>query len=395
MYAGLLVPLVILGLSILDLLFLAYASTVVAIMLVSVLLFAGFPRLPAETAAGERPLVSIILPVRNQESSVETCVSSLLSSDYPEKELIVVDGGSTDSTKAILERYGGRLTLLEEPPLPVGWVGKNWACHQGFLASRGEILLFTDGDTLHRPGLLSRAVSYLRSEEIDLLTLHSRLRVGTFWEKVIQPLMIFLIGFTYRGNWVNRPDKRRWAVGNGQFLMFRREVYEALGGHASVRDRVDEDYRLARLTKERGYSLRMVDGRDALDVRMYTSLQEIWYGWAKNSFPGLDFSLYKIVRSAVGLFLLLVLPFIGLVWGLVETALGRLTLIVPLALIPSGLIWSRLAIAHWMLGGRPAYAALTPLGALIIVGILLDSARRYLRSGGVPWKGRTYGISGR
>ncbi len=231
-------------------------------------------------------------------------------------------------------------------------------------------------------------------EDTDVLTLVSRLRVESFWEKVIQPLMIFLIGLTFRGSWVNRPDKP-WAVGNGQFLLFRRETYEALGGHASVAGRVDEDYRLARLSKERGYGLRMLDGREELSVRMYTSFREIWQGWSKNAFPGLEFSLGRVSRSALGLFLLLVLPFGLMAWGLADLVATGPTTLLYISAFLSGLIWIRLAVAYGMMGGQARYAFLTPVGAMVISVILLDSARRYLRAGGVAWKGRVYGIPGK
>ncbi len=378
------------GLSIWDVLLLLYGLLVAFVILASSFLFMGFHRLP-DGPSEEEPLVSIILPVRNQADTVERCLRSLLDSDYSNREIIVVEGGSDDGTRVILEPYADRLRLLKEKTLRKGWVGKNWACHQGYQAAKGDLLLFTDGDTLHAPGLLRRAVSHLSKEDIGLLTLASRLRVVTFWERVIQPLMIFLIGLTHRGRWVNRSDKP-WAMGNGQFMLFRRDVYEAVGGHSAVRDRVDEDYRLACLTKERGFPTYLADGRDGLEVRMYSSLREIWHGWVKNAFPGMDFSLYKIVRGVVGLFLLMVLPFVLLAWGLFQLTTGGPTLLLWVSASLGGLIWIRLALAHALFGGGAGYALMTPIGAVTIAIILLDSARRYLRGGGVAWKGRVYGI---
>ncbi len=378
------------GLTILDILLLLYAFVVALVILSSFVLVAGFPRLGRGTLE-EPPLVSIVLPVRNQERTVESCVESLVASRYPRKEVIVVDGGSEDRTSEILKGFGDSITLLEEPPLPQGWVGKNWACHHGYRAAKGDFLLFTDGDTLHHPELLEEAVRHLIEEDLHLVTLSSRLRVGTFWERTIQPLMIFLIGLVHRGRWVNRPDKR-FAVGNGQFLLFQREAYEDLGGHASVKARVDEDYRLAQRAKDGGYRMRLVDGRRGLEVRMYTSLREIWEGWSKNAFAGMDFSLYKILRSTVGLLLLLVLPYILLGWGLLGLATGHYGLLLPVSAVLCILIWARLGSAHSLLGGKAHYALLTPVGALAIAAVLLNSAYRYRRRGGVEWKGRLYGI---
>ncbi len=336
-------------------------------------------------------MVSIILPVRNQASSVRACVDSLIDSDYPRKEIIVVEGGSEDETRAILDRYEGRIMVLDEPPLPEGWVGKNWACHEGFRASTGDLLLFTDGDTVHRKDLLRRAVTYMLKEDLDLLTLTPRMKVESFWEAAILPFMIFLIGLLNRGAWVNRPDKP-WAVGNGQFLLFRREVYVSLDGHKAVKERVDEDYRLARLAKGEGYRLRLGDAREAMEVRMYPSLKEIWSGWVKNVFPGLDFSVGRVARNVISLFVGFVLPFILLGIGLLDLMSRGPTLLLITGAFLSAMLWARSAVAYGYLSRKPHYALLTPVAALIIIAILVDSTRRYTRHGGVSWKGRMYGI---
>lgn len=380
----------IFGLSLFELILLLYALYPAVVILISFPLFGGFPRMADETPE-ETPMVSIILPVRNQESSVARCVESLIAQDYSNKEVIVVEGGSEDDTEAILRRYDGDIKLLTEPPLPKGWVGKNWACHQGYLAAQGDFLLFTDGDTVHHPSLVRKAVAYLTKEKLDLVTLASHLSLESFWEKAILPLILYLIGVTHRGRWVNRDDKR-WVAANGQFLLFKRSAYEEIGGHEGVRDRVEEDFRLGLAAKRGGHRLRMVDGRDELEVRMYTSLREIWHGWLKNIFPAMDFSLQKAGRNVAGLFLLLILPFLLLGWALILLPSQGFTLLLYVAGFLSGLIWLRLALAHALFGGKARYALTTPIGAAIILALIVDSARRYLRKGGVGWKGRTYGI---
>ena len=131
-----------------------------------------FPTLPNQTGTTSNfPPVSIILPVRNQARTVGDCVSSLVGLEYPNKEIIVVDGGSTDGTRELVQKFSHEITLVDEEPLPVGWVGKNWACHLGYKKSRGELLLFTDGDSVHAIDSLTRSVNYLRAENADLVTL--------------------------------------------------------------------------------------------------------------------------------------------------------------------------------------------------------------------------------
>ncbi|MEE9592703.1 MAG: glycosyltransferase, partial [Thermoplasmata archaeon] len=292
----------VLGLSVFDFFLLGYAAVMTVLLLASIPIFVGYPQLPPRAALVNPPLVSVILPLRNQVNTARACLDSLVIQDYSRKEILVVEGGSDDGTKEVVREFEDRVQIIEEPPLPEGWVGKNWACKQGADRARGDVLLFTDGDTVHDPGLLRKSVAYLHDGGLDLLTLYPHLRVESFWERAVLPFMIFLIGLSHRGVWVNRPDKR-WAVANGQYLLFPRASYEAIGGHEAVRDRVDEDYRLSQRVKEAGRRLCMADSRQLLSVRMYDNLGEIWQGFTKNAFPGLDFRLRRIAWNTAGLFL--------------------------------------------------------------------------------------------
>lgn len=379
------------GLSLLDLLLLLYAAGLGVLVVATVRLFQGFPRLPEADDLEEMSFVSVILPVRNQAETVAATLDSLLAQTHPGLEVIVVEGRSEDGTPQVLEAYGDRIRLLEEPPLPEGWVGKNWACWRGVQVARGELLLFTDGDTLYRPDLVVRAVAYLEREDLDLLTLYPRLRMESFWERAFLPLLAFLVGLTHRGARMNRPDTP-WAMGNGMFLLFRRAAYDALGGHAAVRARVDEDYRLALRTKAHGLRIRMVDAQDLLEVRMYRNLREVWMGFAKNLFPGLDFRRARVVRSTALLVATLVVPFLLLGLGVFQWAASGI--LVPLLAggVSASAVWARLAAAYRRLGSPWTYALLAPFTGLLMVALLLDSARRYLRGEGVAWKGRVYGI---
>lgn len=382
-----------LGLSIFDLFLLGYAAVMTILLLASIPIFVGYPQLPRRTSLEDAPLVSVILPLRNQATTAHACLESLVSQDYPGKEILVVEGGSDDGTQDIVREFEDRVQIIEEPPLPKGWVGKNWACKQGADRARGDMLLFTDGDTVHGPGLLRKSVAYLLKENLDLLTLYPHLRVESFWERTVLPFMIFLIGLSHRGAWVNRPDKR-WAVANGQYLLFPRTSYEALGGHEAVRDRVDEDYRLALRVKEAGRSLCMANSRQMLQVRMYDNLGGIWQGFTKNAFPGLDFRLRRIAWNTAGLFLGMLLPLLLLVIGLVLLSQGPgLLLFVGAGVMV--LVWIRVGLAYSFMGVPVAYAFLAPIATVVVMGILLDSARRYLRKGGVSWKGRMFGMSHR
>ena len=185
-----------------------------------------FPILPQVQPipdSSETPLVSIILPVRNQSSTLDDCLNSLVTLDYSNRQIIVVEGSSTDGTKEILEKYDSKIVQVKEDTLPDGWVGKNWACHLGYEKAEGNLLLFTDGDSIHSRDSLSRTVQSLQATQADMLSLAPRPILKTFWEKVMQPPIFLLIMLFVGGKWVN-DDRRLNALGNGQYMLFRREA---------------------------------------------------------------------------------------------------------------------------------------------------------------------------
>jgi chlorobactene glucosyltransferase len=368
----------------------AYVALVILSALLSLYVMGGIPVLRVgPTEFGGFPKVSIVVPVRNEEEVVGRCAESLLAQEYPRKEVIFVDGGSTDGTLEVLKSFGARLKVLEEPPLPKGWVGKNWACHTASMRAEGELLLFSDGDTIHTPWALASAVSLLGSNGLDMVTLYPRLIMGGFWERLMLPLVGYLILLQHRGRLVNRDD-RRYFIGIGPFILVRREVYEAVGGHAAVRDRIDEDLRLGQRVKEAGFRLRVLRGDFAVHLRMYEGLGEMWEGWVKNIFPGLDYRLGK-VAFAVGL-------------ALFYFALPALLLAAGLALWPAAgvNVFLLAGAATYSLGtaimapyfnqdrAHKALALLLPFAAAVFSAMALYSAYRHLSKKGVVWKGRVY-----
>ncbi len=366
-----------------------------------VFLFAGyeyltlmhFPALPSEKGALDPlPKVSIIVPVRNQETTVSDCLNSLVHLDYPNKEIIVVDGHSTDGTHDVLARFHDQIILLDEKPLPPGWVGKNWACHLGYQKAQGELLLFTDGDSVHSHDSLGRTVRYLESTEADMVTIAPSAVLRTFWEKLLQPPIFLLVMLFVGGKWVN-DDKRKNALGNGQYMLFQREAYEKLGGHYAVRDKIVEDYTLARMMKKSGMRLRMVTANDALGVRMYASLPEIWRGWRKNFYTvSQDHPFPRAVLRIILMFTFLVLPFITFAYGLSlwYATSNPINIYLFTGAFMSFFLWLGIIILDRYIGTSPAYALLFPLAILVYIGIGLDSTIRGAFGLGFSWKGRVY-----
>jgi len=352
-----------------------------------------FPALPENSGSNpSSPLVSIILPVRNQANTVSECVTSLVGLDYPQKEVIVVDGNSADGTRDILKTFEGQIKLVEEEPLPQGWVGKNWACHLGYMQAKGDLLMFTDGDSIHSRDSLAKTVNYLETTKADLVTLAPAAILRTFWEKLLQPPIFWLIMMFVGGKWVNDDSKPRWALGNGQYMLFRREAYDKVGGHYAVRDRISEDYSLGRLIKANGLRLRMVTASDSLGVRMYSSLPEIWRGWRKNfySVSG-NHPLFRAAYRLVLLFTFLVLPFVALGYGIVLAPATPLNLYLLTGAFMAFFLWLGLIILDRSIGVNPLYALLLPFAVLVYIGIGIDSTIRGALGMGFSWKGRVYG----
>jgi chlorobactene glucosyltransferase len=253
----------------------------------------------------EYPFVSVIVPARNEERNIQACVSSLLRQDYPGFEIIVVNDHSGDRTGEILaelQQEHPELIVLASPALPAGWLGKNWACHQGYGHARGGLLLFIDADTQHAPQSLRKAVAGLLQEKADFLTAILFLTSISPAEKLIQPLLTCMIYAIFPFALMRRKRLRALAYAHGAYMLFRRGAYDAIGGHGAIRGNVVDDLTLARNIRLAGLHTLTVNGAGGISCRMYTSLREIFDGFSKNLFRVASYK-YPIIM-AVPLFTL-------------------------------------------------------------------------------------------
>jgi chlorobactene glucosyltransferase len=374
--------------------------------LLLILAFFGAARLPRSLPAPEQagsllpdpaPFVSVVIPARNEARNIVRVLASVVASRYPRFEVIVVNDQSEDETGALARTVGRgaaeRTEVVDGRPLPAGWLGKPWTCAQGASLARGELILFTDADTVHAPDLLARAVAGLHQDRADLLTILGRQLMESFWERLVQPSVFVMMAVRFPDATRPLPAKRwRSAIANGQYLLFRRSFYDALGGHDAVHHEVVEDLRLAQIVVQRGGQLSIRRAEEALATRMYAGLGELIGGWSKNIATGAMLTMPPWTRPLV-----MPLSLLGhaALWLVPPAALAAASLG---AGGPALLTWSAMVVgisaAFWAfltsrMGAPPAYGLLYPLGALVSGWILL---RSWVRGRRVEWKGREYRI---
>ena len=327
-----------------------------------------------------RPLVSVIVPARNEELCLGRCVESLVSQQGVSLEVIVVDDGSTDRTPEIAASIPG-VEVVDAGPLPAGWSGKVNAMLAGARAARGSWLLFTDADTVHRPGSLARALAEAQQHGAALLSYSPEQEVHGFWEKAVMPVIFAELAVTYRPSEVSDPASPA-AAANGQYLLISRSAYDAVGGHAAVSTSLLEDVALARAVKKSGGKLWFRFGGDAVGARMYRSFRQLKEGWTKNLillFP----SPLELAWRRLAEFLLLAG---GLVVGIRSAIHGQTKLALASAVLVVGLgtaFFRRIGKAHFS-RMESAFALL----GLPIFSYLLLRSRIFHTKGKVTWKGR-------
>jgi chlorobactene glucosyltransferase len=343
------------------------------------------------------PLVSVVIPARNEAHNIESVVTSVTASSYPRFEVVVVDDESEDGTGEIARACGRgnaeRLEVIGGEALPPGWLGKPWSCARGARAARGSLLLFTDADTVHSPDLLARAVAGLEEDHADVLTVLGRQIMASFWERLVQPhVFVMLLSRFPRGR--RALSERRWrdAIANGQYLLFRRDVYDALGGHEAVKDEVVEDLRLAQIIVRSGRRLTLRLAERELATRMYRGLRDLVGGWTKNVALGALHTVPPALRPillpasivlAVGFWLA---PPVALATALFGAGGSGLLAWSVAVVVTSVVFW--IAVCARM-GAPPWFGLIYPLGAAVGAWIVL---RSWLRGTRVEWKGREYRV---
>lgn len=239
------------------------------------------------------PRISIIIPARNEATNISRLLTSLLQLEIPPHEIIVVDDQSTDHTKQMAESFP--VTVLSAGIKPEGWIGKSWACHAGSEAATGDVLLFTDADTVHHPQVLSRAWQAMQQSNSDLISAPAYHLNKLWWEKLLGPFHCFL--HSGASPYDKRSVRNGYAV--GQFLMIDANVYQEIGGHHGIRGELAEDLALANRVLNSGRRHSIYNGPAICLVQMYSSFHDFVQGWCRIMRLGMTGLSFEIALNSL------------------------------------------------------------------------------------------------
>lgn len=368
--------------------FIVYTCILTGFLLWTIINSLFMPRL--KVTGDENGLVSILVPLRDEERNVSGLIESFKKLTYPNIEILLLDDHSTDQTLNLLyqhTRNDQRFTIIQGKDLPNEWTGKVYACHQLSERARGNDLLFHDADLRLSPDAIQAALSLMKKRKASMLTGFPHFPVSLFLEKLLVPLQHFVVHFHLPLAPANKTTLPSFTAAHGAFIMVRKEAYKLVGGHASIKDTLLDDIDLAKEFKKKGQKVLLANITNKVTCYMYQTNREVWEGFTKNLFPGLGRSRFLIMILFIfyGLFYVgpLVLLLVGLYTFMIDSL--QLTLFIPYLLIVLQKGWIDRRTNQKM-----TLAFLMPLSAIAFMALLIHSMRTGLKQKGYVWKGRRY-----
>lgn len=338
------------------------------------------------------PPVSILVPARDEEENIYTCLNSLIHQEYPDFEIIVIDDRSTDRTPQILNNLkpaSQLLRVLKISELPQGWTGKTHALYQGSKIARGKWFLFTDADTVHSPLSLKSSIIYAIRHDIDFLSLYPSSRSNSFWEKITQPLGGGILHLWYPFEQVNNPNNKI-SFANGQFILIKRQCYQDIGGHENVKGELLEDVAMAEIAKTKCKKIRMAYGFSLFSTRMYKGILNIWRGWRRifGVLMRKKKTRYPVSLGLISLFSLL--PFV-IVFNISLISKGGIWLIIYLINIFDIIfLYLTTGTIYRLSKNNPFWSIFHPVGCFIMFSVILDASIREIFRRPIRWRGTLY-----
>jgi chlorobactene glucosyltransferase len=350
------------------------------------------------TKVSRFPKVSVILPARNERRYIARCLDSLLGQDYPNFEIIAINDSSTDGTGEIMKAYAAndlRVMHIDASPKPEGWTGKNWACYQGFLQARGELLMFTDADSEHLSSTMSLAVGHLISENLEALTAVPRLICNDFWTKMTLPVLATFLHTRFSPIRVNDPNSKTGYF-FGSFFIITRNTYEAIGTHEGVKEELVEDGALGSKVKASKFRMKMVRGEFHIDAVWARDLPTLWQGLRRFMIPVYYQDKVDAYMMAMAIFFILFAPFASLPYLILASFAGNISFQILFGLQISAIALIMVTIAvqcRLAIFESPLYAFAAPLSGALISLSFMSAIADAKKKGAVSWRDRKYLIS--
>ena len=343
-----------------------------------------------------KPKVSVILPARNEEKFIEKCLNSLVEQDYDNYEIIAINDSSNDSTGDIIKKQSEKfpkVIFVNAKPKPDGWMGKNWACMEGYKRASGDLLLFTDADTTHTRSVISLAVSHLLSLELDALTVIPRMLCLDRITKITLPMISTFLHTRFSALRVNDTSKNTGYF-FGSFFIMKKSTYDSVGTHESVKSELVEDGALGRKVKESDFKMRMVRGEHLIDAVWARDSFTLWNALKRLMIPLYLQNAKIAVASFFGVLFLLFMPFPILGYSIIFSSDSSLVLFV-ISCIASSLVYlGGMLDAVKGLELKLRYSLFAPVGSFIVVSGFLAGLIQAKSKTAVSWRGRTYQMKG-
>lgn len=341
------------------------------------------------------PLVSVIVPAKDEEDCIEQCIGSVLASTYPRLEMVVVNDRSSDRTAEILERAASRdrrIRVVTVEELPPQWTGKTHALYRGAESAAGSVLLFSDADTEFDPEAISRSLAFMIRNDLDMLSLLPGFINSGFKEKAISPHLALGISTFYPLSRVNDPSDSA-GLASGSFIMIERSVYDTIGGWGRFRDEITEDVALSKVLKAGGFAVNLIRGANLVRTRGFDGFADLCQFWVRTFYGGLEKSIGRTARlimnyvGPLGAYLVLLL-------SAAAYAAGRSDWLLELVLILSAIVCALVMAAYTYFlydeHGRWEYGLTTPVGLIAGAWVSLRTLATVISGKGVQWRGSRY-----
>lgn len=259
----------------------------------------------------ELPLVSILIPARNEEKNIEACIKSAAAQSYKNCEIIILDDNSTDKTNEIAKKYiRENIKLINGEKLPAGWLGKNWACRQLANNSNSDLLLFIDADVVIHENTVETAVNLFIENKVQMLSVFPKQINNSFWTELIVPLLNWLLLSFLPLRKVLNSSRESFSAAIGQFILIDKQAYEKIGGHEFVKNKVVEDLEIARELKRNKYRVMAALGSNLVECKMYDNIKSAIHGFSKNFYLGFNIKPLTYLLFLTFIITIFLLPYI-------------------------------------------------------------------------------------